>query len=637
MTVMDLENKISLINLIARDFKVKKVGVNTYRVNPCPICGSKDHFTIEANKNYYSSFNSCCNGGSVYKYLQEVKGLSKEAAFEELKELAGNSIEYKKSVSSSITVKDIELDTPLKNYTNNILKLYNNQTEQDKKYFLDRGISKEIIEKYKLCIGDIKGYGGVRAIIPIWKDGQVVFYNARALTSKQEEYRKYDKPGGTSTFLNIDYLNTASKGETIVITEGEFDALSLETIGIKAIAIGGTNNFNRLIKENNRHDIVFVTAFDNDEAGLKETAKSDYKIEIPTNYKDINQWLIGNINDFEVSISNQIEKIQEQIKTQREAELKAYRNMTAGAFIEHFKNGIKESVNTPAIPTGFKEMDNILDDGFYEGLYILGAISSLGKTSWLLQICDQIAQQGQDILYFSLEMSKSELMAKSISRLTFLNAKNKNEAKTTRGILSGKRWCNYSMFERQLINDCINKYGEYADHLFISEGLGTIGVNEIKEAVKKHIEITGNRPLVVIDYLQILAPYDIRATDKQNTDNAVFELKRISRDYKMPVVAISSLNRANYSTEINLAAFKESGAIEYSSDVLLGLQFQKQTEKDFDVDKEKEKEIREIEVKVLKNRNGATGKTVTFNYHSLFNYFIETGLKDKKEIVIKKR
>lgn len=46
--------------------------------------------------------------------------------------------------------------------------------------------------------------------------------------------------------------------------------------------------------------------------------------------------------------------------------------------------------------------------------------------------------------------------------------------------------------------------------------------------------------------MQILASYNDRATDKQNIDKAVIKLKRISRDYKTPVVAISSFNRANY-------------------------------------------------------------------------------------------
>ena len=78
--------------------------------------------------------------------------------------------------------------------------------------------------------------------------------------------------------------------------------------------------------------------------------------------------------------------------------------------------------------TGFTELDRKLDGGFLGGnLIVLGAISSLGKTTFALQIADQIAAQKKDVLIFSLEMSKNELNAKSISRngfkLTHLNMK----------------------------------------------------------------------------------------------------------------------------------------------------------------------------------------------------------------------
>jgi len=49
----------------------------------------------------------------------------------------------------------------------------------------------------------------------------------------------------------------------------------------------------------------------------------------------------------------------------------------------------------------------------FEGLIILGAISSLGKTSLVLQIVDQIAKQGHDVLFISLEMAQSELISKA--------------------------------------------------------------------------------------------------------------------------------------------------------------------------------------------------------------------------------
>ena len=146
----------------------------------------------------------------------------------------------------------------------------------------------------------------------------------------------------------------------------------------------------------------------------------------------------------------------------------------------------------------------------------------------------------------------------------------------------------------------------------------------------EHVKLTGNTPIVFVDYLQIMAPYDMRASDKQNTDKAVLELKRLSRDYKTPVVAVSSFNRDNYANEVNMAAFKESGAIEYGSDVLIALQPQgmkpgstaNDQKHNIKLVKEcKASRERSVEAVILKNRNGKTGGKVGFIYYALFNCF----------------
>src|SRR5699024_2312646 len=67
------------------------------------------------------------------------------------------------------------------------------------------------------------------------------------------------------------------------------------------------------------------------------------------------------------------------------------------------------ATDTPEIPTGFDKLDKELDGGLYEGLYFMGAISSLGKTTFMLQVADEIAKQGQDVLIFTLEMSRHEI------------------------------------------------------------------------------------------------------------------------------------------------------------------------------------------------------------------------------------
>jgi replicative DNA helicase len=224
-----------------------------------------------------------------------------------------------------------------------------------------------------------------------------------------------------------------------------------------------------------------------------------------------------------------------------------YMESSVTAHLQDFLNGIAQSVNTPYISTGFPVLDTILDGGLYEGLYIAGAISSLGKTTLFTQICDQIAQGGDDVLIFSLEMARAELMAKTLSRLTCIDVINHKgnlrNAKTTRGITTGSRYANYSQAEKDLIQRAVTAYQKFSDHVFIHEGIGDIGVNQIREVVHQHISITNRKPVVLIDYLQILSPTNDRASDKQNTDKAVMELKRISRDFKIPVIAISSFNR----------------------------------------------------------------------------------------------
>lgn len=225
-----------------------------------------------------------------------------------------------------------------------------------------------------------------------------------------------------------------------------------------------------------------------------------------------------------------------------------------------------------ACPTGFAALDDALDGGLYAGLYIIGAISSLGKTSFVLQIADYIAAHETDVLFFSLEMSKFELMAKSLSRLTYqLDAPAGHmRAFTARQVLRVDP--DMPLEKSMLLNEALGEYRTAAEGLFIWEGLADIGAREIRERVQKHIQIRGCKPVVVIDYLQILKPDDPRATDKQNTDRAVVELKRISRDFDRRCWRYRALTAKITANAVSMEAFKESGAVEYSSDVLLGLQ-----------------------------------------------------------------
>lgn len=503
------------------------------------------------------------------------------------------------------------------------------------RYPYDRGLTQETLERYLIGYDKAysKGTGGAvweALIIPTGKGS----YTARNTNLKAEKENRIRKQGGSPIF-NLKIAMQTEK--PIFVVEGEIDALSVIEVGGNAIALGSTANHAHLPKYiktlEKKPEQMFLIALDNDDKGEEAANKllealtaisiKAYKVNIAEHHKDANEALIADRGTFESAVRS-AENIEEEIKA---AEREAYLGTSAGSHLQEFIDGIAESVNTPYIPTGFNSLDSLLEGGLYEGLYILGAISSLGKTTLVTQIADQIAAAGNDVLIFSLEMARSEIMAKSISRHTLLNCLDGSGdmrlPKTTRGITTGKRYERYSAEEKSLITQAIDAYSQYAGNIYISEGIGDIGAGEIREYVQRHISITGKTPVVMIDYIQILAPYNERFTDKQNTDKAVLELKRISRDFKLPVIGISSFNRASYKEAVTMEAFKESGAIEYSSDVLIGLQLAGAGKKDFNANEEKKQNPRRIELKILKSRNGATGDAITYEYYPLFNYFKE--------------
>ena len=302
-------------------------------------------------------------------------------------------------------------------------------------------------------------------------------------------------------------------------------------------------------------------------------------------------------------------------------------------YLDSFING-DALTEMPYIDTGFNAINKALDGGLYPGLYVLGAISSMGKTSLMLQLADQIAEQGQAVLFFTLEMGAHELIAKSLSRYSFIEAAFVDQdAATARSITNMHKRELFNTYQLTNVNGAIDIYQkEVSNNIWYFESLGDIGTKEIRREVAKHYKATGSAPIVFIDYLQILKPYNEFWTEKRNTDRAVTELRKLARDYKTPVFCISSLNRDSYKGDIDLNAFKESGAIEYGSDVLLGLQLPAledgTTPKEAKANKkaieeEKRKVKRTLELKILKNRSGSTGDRIPLNYNAKFNYFTD--------------
>ena len=503
-------------------------------------------------------------------------------------------------------------------------------------YFLDRGLTPEIIEKFNLGYDPHSNI----AVIPVTASS----YKKRYLEPRNGQ--KYNCKGQQGLY-NIKALDQSFK--PVFIVEGEIDCLSFLSCGAEALGLGSTANKRKLIdlinervSDKNRTIPAIFLALDNDKAGeeteteleseLKEIQlenpaqpfffsrlRKELKREIYGDCKDANELLIKNPYQFR------------ELARLTESQLYIERGLVTSYETEYRSERWKAR---DIYCTGFNRLDRTIK--ITDGLYILGAISSLGKTTFALQIADHVAESGRDVIIFSLEMSRKELIDKSICRMIFSDwiqgknprsilESNEIDNKTLNlGQISAPNSLNISGEKLAELETKTSKYfSTIAKRTSIYESVGNVGVTEIAERVNKYVFYSGNKPLVIIDYLQLLAPVDPHFTDKQNTDKNVLELKRLSRELEIPIIAISSLNRANYNEPISMAAFKESGAIEYSSDVLLGLQLAGAGNKDFNVDMAKSQEPREIELKILKNRRGKTGDSINFEYYASRQFFRE--------------
>lgn len=485
---------------------------------------------------------------------------------------------------------------------------------EETSYFSQRGLSADTVTRFRL------GYDPKRGcvVLPCGDEHCV----RRSVSEK----RYLNEKGQPSPLFQPELLTAGQEGGPVFLLEGTFDALSAEELGHRACALNGSGNREKaaaLLRQLAKPAPVLVLT-DNDAAG--EAWAKALTDEFPWLYrcppvpqgKDLNEYLCADREGAARFLS-------ESVADWEAHQPPPYTESSAAGQMNAFRAYIEKQATRPALKTGFLKLDEALDGGLYDGLYVIGAVSSLGKTSFCMQMADQLAKQGRDVLIFSLEMMTWELMARSISRESFQldTSARRRMAKTARGVLDGKRWANYTTQEKAHLELAQTSYASYASHLYFREGDHETGLDYIQKEVARHIAETGVKPVVLIDYLQIIAPVDVHFTDKQNLDRIVCALKKLSRQYELTIFAISSFNRENYNLEVSMNAFKESGGIDYSADVLLGLQARGAGRQGFNIDEEKRKDPRELELKILKNRSAALGAPIPLRYYPAFSCFVE--------------
>lgn len=494
-------------------------------------------------------------------------------------------------------------------------------------YLKGRGISAETAERFWIgfdpaadpasapgAIGadQAKAHPVPRLILPTGPG----HYVARRIDGGKD-FAKLNPKGSRPEIFNERAL-FAQDVQAVFVVEGIFDALSIIEAGGEAVALSSTSNVGAFLKalEKRRSEVgaTLVLCLDNDSRGKQatETLRAGLdRLNVPFItadicgvHKDPNEYLTADRAGF----SEAIERAQLQTAAKPD-NVTAYIDQWMTADLARFRTDKK---------TGFENLDKAAG-GLYPGLYVLAAISSLGKTSFALQIADQLAERGNDVIFFSLEQSRLELVTKSLARRT-AQADPEN-AVTSLSIRKG-------YLPARVLKAAEDYKTAVSDRLSIVEGNFGCNVSFIGDYIRRYIRRNGSRPVVFVDYLQILQPSDEmkRQSTKEIMDFTVTELKRLSRELDLTMIIISSVNRANYLTPIDFESLKESGSIEFTADVIWGLQlqclndplFDKQTnlkEKREKIKEAKRENPRKIELSCLKNRYGIA------NYSCYFDYF----------------
>lgn len=415
-----------------------------------------------------------------------------------------------------------------------------------------------------------------------------------------------------------------------------------------------------------------VIAFDNDKPGQEASSlllKALYKIGMPCvqfdyeqlkgNHKDINEYLNDNKEELrEVCNRMALEANNKAIETRNdnkeantlEKEKDAHTaNMSAKAL--EIENMLKSSnmvnyiidkypidikTHKKIYKSGFTNLDNETG-GLYTGLYILGAVSSLGKTTFLLNIADNLARQGEHVLFFSLEMSRIELFTKSLARIisTYQSASERVNSISATDIRrrnfdeNGKEASDESKARNEYLTNI-------APNMTIVECDFETTIEDIRNTVTKYIEINNVKPVVFVDYIQIMAPRDPHMTERQNADDIVKGLKILQSKNDLLVFAVSSFNRNSYLSPIDYESFKDSGGIEYTADVLWGLQledvngeYKNDTLKRKALKEAKREKPRHIELVCVKNRGGVANYSLKYIYYSNCDLFMEGTHKEE--------
>jgi len=242
--------------------------------------------------------------------------------------------------------------------------------------------------------------------------------------------------------------------------------------------------------------------------------------------------------------------------------------------------------------SGFYDLDS-LTQGFQKSdLIIIAGRPSMGKTALSLNIASNLIKNSKlPVLFFSLEMSKEQIMYRLLSMETNINQMR---------LKSGKLYQNDWIKLNKMIK-IISKFPLFIDDTF------DLSIQDIKSKIKTILFEQNKLGLVIIDYIQLMQNTKLKNENRvQELSQITRSLKRIAKEFNIPIIGLSQLSR-NVENRVDkkpiLSDLRESGSIEQDADLVLMLYKSiTNTSSNYNLPTSQL-----IELIIAKHRNGPTG------------------------------
>lgn len=242
------------------------------------------------------------------------------------------------------------------------------------------------------------------------------------------------------------------------------------------------------------------------------------------------------------------------------------------------------------VPTGFPDLDSMLSGLHKSDLIILAARPSMGKTSLALDIARNAAvKHDVPVGIFSLEMSSEQLVDRMLSAESFINS-----WKMRTGAVRAEE-------DFAKIRDALETLSKAPIYIDDKPAQNILSMRAVARRLKRERGIG----LIIVDYLQLMAPTNTKASDSmvQQVTEISRSLKQLAREIEVPVIALSQLSRAveQRGGKPRLSDLRDSGSIEQDADVVMFIHREDKMNKESD-------RPNIAEILIEKHRNGPTGK-----------------------------